>query len=145
MRCVLRHMQIAELRQDPRGGQRCSSRNRRACYRPLSAGSYRKCSPADWRKFSLPNDYRAMEHGQKRAWWASVLLRRAMAFVHEGLSRTASSIEKASAEVKGETVFEVYDVVFNGHDLTVSGTAVRRSSEAPANHLHVKYGTEDGS
>ncbi len=46
--------------------------------------------------------------------------------------------QKAPAEVIGEPVFEINDVVFNGHDLTVIGTAVRRSSEASANHLHVE-------
>ncbi len=118
---------------------------RRPCFPPLSAGSGRTCSPADWRKVSLPNDCRAMEHGQKRAWWASVLLRRTLAFLPAGQSRAASSIKKPPAEVIGETIFKVYNVVFNGHDLTVSGAAVRRSSEAPANHLHVEYGAEDRS
>ena len=98
--------------------------------------------PEDWRRSYPPSDCRAMAPVQKRAWWASVLLRRSLAFLPAGHSRAASSIKKAPAEVIGESIFEIYDVVFNGRDLTVTGAAVRRSSEAPAHHLHVKYGAE---
>lgn len=41
------------------------------------------------------------------------------------------------AKVVRKTISEIYDVVLNSHDLTVTGTAVRRSSETTAYHLHV--------
>jgi hypothetical protein len=62
---------------------------------------------------------------------------------HGTATKTCISIKKAPAEVIGEAIAEIYNIVFNSHDLTMSGTAVRWSSETPAHHLHVQYGAED--
>jgi len=66
-------------------------------------------------------------------------------FLITGRFRALSRVKKAPAKVIGEPITKIEDVVFDGHDFAVISAAVGWATEAPADHLHVKYWTEDWS
>jgi hypothetical protein len=55
-----------------------------------------------------------------------------------------SRVEEAPTEVIGESIAEIDDVVFNGHDFAMIGSTVGWSPKTAAHHLHLQNRAEDG-